>query len=186
MTQDSAIDKETFLDLLEAELGDIEGGWPSSDNKFQIVSYKGNHEKRHQTLTSLGLSSPNLLNGVIIPKFELIAEFYDKSDENLMAYSMKQIGSFVVTGRMPIPKRGAFIETRALELPLPVPFAGLYFTNPVYRTQNFMEKLDELGVIAIGVFPISCYDLSILESSGWGKLEQFWDESTVDLLDIYR
>ncbi|GCE91920.1 hypothetical protein MSKU15_3521 [Komagataeibacter diospyri] len=181
MTNDS---KNELPLIFEHEFGDIQLSMLNTiEKKVQIIKYKKKFET--QFVSTLGLS--NVLNNKNI-KSEWFMEFDgDLASENA-ASVLDYYVSMLIEGNIPFTKRGSFIifPKKTDHIWLNDNICGIYFTLPVYRSEEFQVNMIEIGIFAIWVVPITNSEKYILENKGWSYLEDYWDDNNINLHNPFR
>ncbi len=186
MTHDLKVE---LIPILEQEFGIIQTGMTvSKDPKINIVNYR-QAPGAPNFISSLGLSHL-ILGDDTTRKYrsEWFMEFSPDLNENSAASVFAHFLSMCLDGKMDWPSRGSYVlypaeEDRVWEGDSS---RGLYFTLAAMRSKKFRKSMKELGVVPIWVLPVTCFETSILENSGWEALEEYFDQSEVDLHTTFR
>lgn len=176
--------KSSLIKCFENEFGNIETGFNTGKNSnVQIVKYQ-HMKKSPQFISTLGLSGETS-NG---NRFEWIMEISPTLSPNEAASVFDYYLNIYLEGGLGNVLRGSYVEfpKKADRVWKGDNSNGLYFTVPVFRSNDFRTRMREMKVVPIWVVPVTFSDLSILDKKGWRALEEHWDKNHVDLHTTYR
>lgn len=115
--------------------------------------------------------------------FEFISEARSAEAARDVAILMLKISRLLIYRSITPPKRGEYIlkeSSRTTNQTI-----GVYFSNPVFCTEDFIKTISRSGIILVGLFPMTERDVSIARQGGWQALEDAWDENASDLQGIW-